>query len=249
MNFVLLIQSLIVGGLCGVATGALAARMFYAPEIMAAGAWRTLGELNACYGDPVSHFSFGFSWLLSSWTGNLAYGGMGQDFLHRTVPNFGAAILLLKDRDTEKAIKDPFKMGIVCGIVGALVYTLMNMSGELILSFVTENMLKALTPAADYMMIIMQILYLIACLDNGKYTAICGLIMGGFAYLITGNACSGLILGILTGKTIEQNGLKNKVSIIFIVLMAVVWVTIAYFRGFWPKFFASFGVLSQLFTH
>lgn len=247
MNITLLIESLIVGALCGVSTGALAARMFYAPEVMAAGAWRTLGELNACMGDPVSHFSFGFSWLLGSWTNNLAFGGIGQDFLHRTVPNFGAGLLLLRDKNPDTTIKDPWKMGVVCGIVGAVIYSLMNLSGDLIPSFVTENMMKALTPAADYMMIVMQILYLIACLDNGKYTAICGLIMGGFAFLVTGNACSGLILGILTGKTIEQNGIKSKVSIIFIVLMVVIWVAIAHFRGFWPKFFTSFSVLSELF--
>ncbi len=246
MNIGLLIASIVVGALCGFSVGALNARMFYAPEVMAAGAWRTLGELNACMGSPVSHFSFGLSWLLKSWADNLSFGGLGQDFLHRTVPNFGAAILLLKDKDTENTVKDPWKMAIVCSIVGAVVYSVLNLSSDLVPSFVTANMMLALTPAADYMMLIMQILYLIACLDNGPYTAVCGLLMGGFAYLVTGNACSGLILGVLTGKTIESNGIKSKVSVIFIVMMLVIWITIAYFRGFWPKFFAAFAAVGGL---
>lgn len=52
-------MSLIIGGLCGFGLGAGAARMFHAPTVQGMGAFRTLGELNSCEGDPASHFSFG----------------------------------------------------------------------------------------------------------------------------------------------------------------------------------------------
>ena len=57
MFLIILIKSLIIGGLVGVGVGAGAARMFHAPTTQGMGAFRTLGELNSCEGDPASHFS------------------------------------------------------------------------------------------------------------------------------------------------------------------------------------------------
>lgn len=62
MFLIILIKSLIIGGLVGVGVGAGAARMFHAPTTQGMGAFRTLGELNSCEGDPASHFSL--AWLL-----------------------------------------------------------------------------------------------------------------------------------------------------------------------------------------
>jgi predicted membrane-bound spermidine synthase len=56
MFLIILIKSLIIGGLVGVGVGAGAARMFHAPTTQGMGAFRTLGELNSCEGDPASHF-------------------------------------------------------------------------------------------------------------------------------------------------------------------------------------------------
>lgn len=56
MDFKLLIYSLIVGAIGGGAIAAGASRMFHAPEKQSMGAFRTLGEMNACNGDPISHF-------------------------------------------------------------------------------------------------------------------------------------------------------------------------------------------------
>ena len=53
MFLIILIKSLIIGGLVGVGVGAGAARMFHAPTTQGMGAFRTLGELNSCEGDPV----------------------------------------------------------------------------------------------------------------------------------------------------------------------------------------------------
>jgi hypothetical protein len=69
MFLIILIKSLIIGGLVGVGVGAGAARMFHAPTTQGMGAFRTLGELNSCEGDPASHFSL--AWASSSTPGPL----------------------------------------------------------------------------------------------------------------------------------------------------------------------------------
>ena len=66
MFFEVLIKSLIIGALGGAAVSAGAARMFHAPEVQAMGAFRTLGELNACKGDPIAHFSFGLGFFFNA---------------------------------------------------------------------------------------------------------------------------------------------------------------------------------------
>ena len=64
MEFVIiLLKSLLIGGLLGFAAGAGAARMFHAPQTQGLGAFRTLGEMNAAQGDPASHFSFGLGFF------------------------------------------------------------------------------------------------------------------------------------------------------------------------------------------
>lgn len=242
----LLIKSLIIGGLCGCAVSALAARMFFAPKIMSAGSFRTMGEMNACMGDPISHISFGLSYFLSCWANNVAYGGMFQDYLHRAVPNISAGLLLMKNKNVEETVYDPFKMACAGLVVGGIGYAIMNCTGSLVPVFVTDKMMEVFAPVATYLLIVMQLLYLIACLNNGKQTGIWGIMLGAISYLATGNACAGLILGILTGKTIEDQGYKSKVSITFIVLMAVIWGYICYARGFWGKAAEAFLQVSQL---
>lgn len=67
MFLIILIKSLIIGGLVGVGVGAGAARMFHAPTTQGMGAFRTPGELNSCEGDPASHFSFGLGFFFNAW--------------------------------------------------------------------------------------------------------------------------------------------------------------------------------------
>lgn len=59
MFLIILIKSLIIGALVGVGVGAGAARMFHAPTTQGMGAFRTLGELNSCEGDPASSLTPG----------------------------------------------------------------------------------------------------------------------------------------------------------------------------------------------
>jgi hypothetical protein len=56
---IVIFKSVIIGGLMGFAAALGATRMFHSPTVQALGAFRTLGEMNACEGDAASHFSFG----------------------------------------------------------------------------------------------------------------------------------------------------------------------------------------------
>ena len=95
MFLIILIKSLIIGGLVGVGVGAGAARMFHAPTTQGMGAFRTLGELNSCEGDPASHFSFGLGFFFNAWASSVAAGSFTQDVDHRIIPNWGAAALMI----------------------------------------------------------------------------------------------------------------------------------------------------------
>ena len=79
----IIIYSAIIGIIGGGCIAAGAARMFHAPEIQSMGAFRTLGELNACNGDPISHFSFGLGFFFSSAASAVATGSLTQDVMHR----------------------------------------------------------------------------------------------------------------------------------------------------------------------
>ena len=72
MFLIILIKSIIIGGLVGVGVGAGAARMFHAPTTQGMGAFRPLGELNSCEGDPASHFSFGLGFFFNAWASSVA---------------------------------------------------------------------------------------------------------------------------------------------------------------------------------
>lgn len=112
MEFVIiLLKSLLIGGLLGFAAGAGAARMFHAPQTQGLGAFRTLGEMNAAQGDPASHFSFGLGFFFNAWASAVGAGAFTQDVTYRIVPNWAAAILLVKDKDVTKTMHNPKKNG------------------------------------------------------------------------------------------------------------------------------------------
>lgn len=96
MNVEVILYSVIIGVIGGGCIAAGAARMFHAPEIQAMGAFRTLGEFNACNGDPVAHFSFGLGFFFSAAASALGAGALSGDVFHRIVPNWAAASLLVK---------------------------------------------------------------------------------------------------------------------------------------------------------
>jgi hypothetical protein len=82
----------------------------------------------------------------------------------------------------------------------------------------------------------MPAVFRLAALDGGKSTGIWGTVLGGISALVSGNAIPGIVLGILIGKTADENGYKSNVVKILIAIVVVMFIAIAYFRGFFNNF-------------
>lgn len=235
----IIIYSIIIGAIGGGCIAAGAARMFHAPEVQAMGAFRTLGEMNACNGDPIAHFSFGLGFFFSSAAAAVGSGALTQDVMHRIVPNWSAGLLLMKNRNVEETIWNPRKMMMAGAVIGAVVVTFLNTLSQIIpekLSLIAQNVL---TPATGWLLNpVMPAIFWLAAIDAGKTVGIWGTVLGGVSALISGNAVPGIVLGILIGKSAEENGYKSKMVRILIVIVVVMFFAIAYFRGFFTKFVA-----------
>lgn len=234
-----LIYSLIIGAIGGGCIAAGAARMFHAPEVQAMGAFRTLGELNACSGDPIAHFSFGLGFLFSSAASAVAAGSLSQDVLHRIIPNWSAGILLLRNKSVEETLQNPARMMIAGAGVGAVVVAALNSVASAIPSNLAAIASGVLVPATEWLINpVMPAIFWLAAIDGGKTTGLWSTVLGGVSALITGNALPGIVLGILVGKSAEENGYKSAIVRILIAIVVVMFIAIAYFRGF----FANFGL-------
>lgn len=235
---VIIIKSLIIGAIGGAAIAAGAARMFYAPEVQSMGAFRTIGELNACKGDPVTHLSFGLGFLFNAAASVMAAGALTQDVLHRIVPNWAAGILLFKNREVEETMHDPAKMVFAGAFMGAVVVVFLNTLASIIPESMSVIAQKILGPAASLMINpVMPIIFWLAALDAGRITGIWGTVLGGLAHMIMGNAVPGIVLGILIGQSIEDNGYSRSTKVM-IAIVSVLFFVIAYFRGFIAKLIA-----------
>ena len=240
MFFQVLIKSLIIGALGGAAVSAGAARMFHAPEIQAMGAFRTLGEINACKGDPVSHFSFGLGFFFAAAGSVIGAGALTQDVLHRIVPNWAAAALLVKNKKVEETLYDPARMGVMGAIIGAVVVVALNLLANAIPESLAVIASGILSPAANLMInTVMPIIFWLAALDAGKITGIWGTVLGGLAYLIMGNAVPGCVLGIIVRQSVEDSGYSKTVQIMLAVIAAL-FIVIGIGRGFWGKLILAF---------
>ena len=240
MFFEVLIKSLIIGALGGAAVSAGAARMFHAPKVQAMGAFRTLGELNACKGDPVAHFSFGLGFFFNAAGAVIGAGALTQDVLHRIVPNWAASFLLVKNKNVEETLQDPAKMGVVGAVIGAITVALLNLIANAIPESLSIIASGILAPAANLMInTVMPIIFWLAALDAGKTTGIWGTILGGLGYLIMGNAVPGCVLGIIIGQSVKDNGYNKTVKIMLAVITAL-FIVIGIGRGFWGNLIAAF---------
>lgn len=112
------IKSIIIGAFVGVGVGAGAARMFHAPKAQGMGAFRTLGELNACAGDAASHFSFGLGFFFNAWASSVGAGAFTQDVDHRIIPNWAAAVLMRKGKRPEDTLHNPKKWRFQAALLG-----------------------------------------------------------------------------------------------------------------------------------
>ncbi|MGB6127248.1 MAG: DUF4311 domain-containing protein [Psychrilyobacter sp.] len=231
----IILKSLIIGCLGGAAVGVGAARMFHTPNSQSMGAFRTLGELNACQGDSASHLSFGFGFLFNCAAAVVAAGALTQDVFHRVIPHFSAGLLLTRNKKVEETLYNPKKMGIAGGLIGAVTVAFLNTLASIIPTSLSNIAGKILSPAASLMINpVMPIVFWLAALDAGKKTGVWATILGGAAHMIMGNATPGCVLGILIGQTIEENG-YNKSAKIMIMIVVILYIAIAYFRGFFSK--------------
>lgn len=231
----IIFKSLIIGFIGGAAIAAGAARMFHTPNSQSMGAFRTLGELNACQGDSMAHWSFGLGFLFNAAAAVVAAGALTQDVFHRVIPHFAAAALLSTNSKVEETLHDPKKMGIAGGIFGAGVIAFLNTLASMIPQSLSNIASNILSPAASLMINpVMPIVFWLAALDAGKITGVWATMLGGAAHMIMGNAVPGVVLGILIGQTIDESGYNKSVKVM-ITIVVVLFVVIAYFRGFFAK--------------
>lgn len=242
MFLLILIKSIIIGGLCGVGIGAGAARMFHAPTSQGMGAFRTLGEMNSCEGDPASHFSFGLGFFFNAWASTVAAGAYTQDVDHRIIPNWGVAALMIKNRNVAETMYNPKKMAIACGIVGAIVVGFLNSTAASVPEELRTTALNVLVPAASMLIdIVMPVIFWLAAIDAGRRSGFWATVFGGCAHMIMGNAIPGIVLGILIGKGVDESG-WNKVTKIMMGTVILLFVMSGFFREFDIKLLKSFAI-------
>ena len=233
MNIEVILYSIIIGAIGGGCVAAGAARMYHAPEMQGMGAFRTLGEMNACNGDPISHFSFGLGFFFNAAAAAIASGALTQDVFHRIVPNWSASVVMSRNKSTIDTLHSPAKMMVAGSFVGAIVVTFLNTASQLIpqdWSLIASNVL---TPATGWLIsIVMPIIFWIAAIDAGKKSGLWATILGGVASIVSGNALPGIVLGILIGKSAEQSGYKSKVVQALIAIVVIMFFMIALFRDF-----------------
>ena len=236
---IILMKSLIIGALSGIAVGVGAARMFHAPKVQGMGAFRTLGELNACQGDPISHFSFGLGFFFNSWASVVAAGALTQDIDHRIIPNWAAALLMVKNKNVEETLHNPQKMAMAGGVIGAIVVAFLNTTAMAVPSAVQMVAMAMLVPAANMLInTVMPIVFWLAAMDAGKRTGMWGTVLGGLAQLIMGNAVPGVVLGILIGKGVDDSG-WNRVTKMLLATVIILFTLSAFFRGVDLKLFTQ----------
>lgn len=238
---IILLKSLIIGALTGIGVGAGAARMFHAPTRQGMGAFRTLGELNACQGDPISHFSFGLGFFFNAWASTIGAGAFTQDVDHRIIPNWAAAALMIKGEKPETTLHDPKKMAIAGGIVGMIVVAFLNSTAAVIPESMQAVAVAVLVPAATLLIDpIMPVIFWLAALDAGKRSGFWGTIFGGLATVIMGNGVPGVVLGILLGKGLDDSG-WNKVTKTLLVAVIILFLLSGFFREVDIKLFTQIG--------
>lgn len=245
---VIVMESLIIGALVGFGVGAGAARMFHAPNVQGMGAFRTFGELNACEGDPIAHFSFGLGFLFNAWASVVGAGAFTQDVEHRIIPHWAAAALLTKNPSVEETLHNPKRMAFAGAAIGMVLVTVMNSTAIAIPASLQAIATKVLVPAANWLINpVMPIVFWMAAMDAGKRTGTWGTALGGLSHLIMGNAVPGIVLGILIGKGVDDSG-WNRITKTLLAAIVLLFVLSGFFRGFDAKLLHEFylGVPSGL---
>jgi len=229
----LVFLSIIVGSLTGFSTGVGTARMFHAPSKQGLGAFRTLGEINACNGDRVSHVAFGLGFIFNATAAALGSGALTQDLIHRIIPNWGIALAstFTRKKDNFQIMRSPAFLGLSGLIVGAITMPLIILLYQVIPLELSGVASGVLAPAAGWLFsYVMPVIFLIAALDAGKKVGTMSLFFGVLSQFISGNAIPGIVLGILVGSAWTHSGLKSLQFWLLLTLVLVMFVAIAIFR-------------------
>ncbi|GAA2096513.1 DUF4311 domain-containing protein [Streptomyces albiaxialis] len=203
----ILLESVVIGALIGFGASAGVARMFHAPKVQGMGAFRTLGELNACENDPVAHFSFGLGFFFNAWASAVGTGALTSDVDHRIVPHWAAALSMAKNRNLAETLHNPRRMAFFGAGVGVVLVSVLNTTAASIPSSLQEVAAKVLGPASEWLINpVMPIVFWMAAVDAGRRTGGWGTVLGGLAHVVMGNAVPGIVLGIVVGKAVDDLG-------------------------------------------
>ncbi|WP_373326786.1 DUF4311 domain-containing protein, partial [Cronobacter turicensis] len=169
-----------------------------------------------------------------------AAGAFTQDVDHRIIPNWGAAALMVKNRNLADTLHNPKKMAVACGLIGMAVVAFLNTTASAVPEALQVTAVKVLVPAANLLVnTVMPVIFWLAAIDAGKKSGFWATVFGGAAQLIMGNAVPGLVLGILIGKGVEESG-WNRVTKVMMTAIVLLFVLSAFFRGFDMKMIESF---------
>ncbi|PYI52665.1 DUF4311 domain-containing protein [Paenibacillus flagellatus] len=224
------LKSLAVGALAGFGLGAGIARMFHVPDVQGMGAFRAMGELNACEGSAKAHAKYGLTYFVSSLLTVLGTGALTQDVNSRTVPHWAAAILFKRRGEPEEALYDPRRMAIAGALLGMIVVAVLN-GAYWLLPQATKDVAEAvLVPAARWFVHpVMPAIFWLAAMDAGKRTGVWATALGGVSHFVLGNAVPGIMLGIFVGKRAEDIG-WNRATIVWVTLIIAALLTIGFVR-------------------
>ncbi|MBP2098739.1 DUF4311 domain-containing protein [Enterococcus rivorum] len=237
---IILVKSILIGGCVGFAVGVGAARMFHAPSTQGLGAFRTLGEMNACEGDAASHFSFGLGFFFNAWASTVGAGAFTQDVDHRIIPNWAAAALLVKNKNVSETMHNPKKMGMAGALIGMVVVAFLNSTASAIPESLQITAVEVLVPAANILInTVMPVLFWLAAIDAGRRSGFWATVFGALATMVMGNAVPGVVLGILIGKGVDEIG-WNRVTKSMMGAIILLFVFSAFFRGFDLQMIESF---------
>ncbi|MDR2976377.1 MAG: DUF4311 domain-containing protein [Streptococcaceae bacterium] len=228
---IVIFESIIIGALMGFSAGMGASRMFNAPKVQALGAFRTLGEMNACEDDAASHFSFGLGFFFNAWASAVAAGAFTQDVTHRVLPNWAAASLLARNKNIKETVQNPKKMAMAGAVLGIIVVTFLNVTTTAIPSSLKVAAVAVLVPAATLLInTVMPVVFWLAAIDAGKRTGFWSTLFGGLAQIVMGNAVPGVVLGILIGKGVDEMGWTRLMKIILTAVI-LLFLLSTFFRG------------------
>lgn len=226
-----LLESIVIGALVGFGAGAGVARMFHAPKAQGMGAFRTLGELNACENDPIAHFSFGFGFFFNAWASTVGAGALSGDVDHRILPHWAASAAMVKNRNLAETLHNPRRMAFTGAGVGIVLISVLNTTAAAIPHSLQRVAADVLGPASEWLLSpVMPVIFWMAAIDAGRRTGGWGTVLGGLAHIVMGNAVPGIVLGIVVGKGLDDMG-WNRVTKSLVTAVVLLFLVSSFLRG------------------